>query len=192
MARMGLERGDDLQMMTPNEVSNEARVRMLTAMTVLDDPLRRKGTKETVTLIDDGKIARTPVILTVVRPRTSSETNGFLKVRPQRNFCRLARRPLPEPCRLVILQEAKGNRHQAVIVIGNTKPRMALLPVRALFSHIRTERHRRLEASVLVLATRRALVRCPHPQSVPIVLNPKEWRTTVIIGNEQRQIVKRT
>jgi hypothetical protein len=32
--------------------------------------LKRKGTRETVTLIDDGKTARTPVILTVVRPRT--------------------------------------------------------------------------------------------------------------------------
>jgi hypothetical protein len=43
---------------------------MLTVMIDLGDLQRRKDMRESVILIDDGKIARIPVTLTVVHPQT--------------------------------------------------------------------------------------------------------------------------
>jgi len=49
VARKGSEKGDDPQKMTLSEALNEAHERILTVMTDLVDPLKRKGTRETVT-----------------------------------------------------------------------------------------------------------------------------------------------
>jgi hypothetical protein len=51
---------------SPSEALNEARGRMLTVMIVLADLSKRKDMKEIVTQIDDGRNARTLVIMTVV------------------------------------------------------------------------------------------------------------------------------